>query len=98
MGSEAETIAQEKALRACAARIVEKRLALPATFLLEAHKPLAGLIYNFAALSEPVLGALFGFARVRECAALFESSAHIERLVSLIEELEGARAPGLREC
>lgn len=70
-----------------ARRIVERGLATPAIFLLEAHKPLAGLAAQGVLAFRPLLSALSSID-FTEVAALLRSVENVERLVQRIEELE----------
>lgn len=73
-----------------AARIVDRGLAAAAIFLLEAHKPLAGIgaqaLVGFQPMVEPFLRIDAG-----ELAAFMRDPENIERLVRRIEELDELR-------
>jgi hypothetical protein len=76
-----------------AGRVIRRRLAAPAVFFLELHKPLTTLAAIAVTFSQPTLGALFGFRRMAEWAALLDERENIERLIRCIE----ARATANRE-
>jgi len=73
-----------------AARIVDRGLGTAAVFLLEAHKPLAGIgaqaVLGFQPLIEPLLRINAG-----ELAAFMRHADNIERLVLRIEKLDQER-------
>jgi hypothetical protein len=73
-----------------ARKIVERGLATAAVFLLEAHKPLAGLGSQAVLAFQPLLGSLFP-VNFGELAAFMRHPDNVERLLQRIEELEGQR-------
>jgi hypothetical protein len=74
-----------------AQEIVRRRLATPAIFLLEAHKPLGGLGANAVVAFQPLLGSFLRW-NLEELAAFMYHSANIEKLIRRIETLEEGRA------
>jgi hypothetical protein len=73
-----------------AARIVGRGMGTIAVFLLEAHKPVAGLGAHAALAFRPVLSAVTSLDVV-EAAAFFHDVDNVERLLTRIEELERKR-------
>ncbi|MGD8452176.1 MAG: hypothetical protein PVJ57_10190 [Phycisphaerae bacterium] len=73
-----------------ARRLVDRGLAAPAVFLLEAHKPLAGLSAQALIAFRPLLTPLVPLD-VGELAAFMRDVDNIERLLRRIEELEDRR-------
>ncbi len=74
-----------------ARRVVDRRLATPAIFLLEAHKPLAGFGAHALLAFEPLLAPMVR-VNVGEVAAFIRDVGNVERLLLRIEELEQQRA------
>jgi hypothetical protein len=79
-----------------AARIVERGLGSAAVFLLEAHKPLAGIgahaLVGFQPMIEPFLRI-----NATELAAFMRQPENIERLIGRIETLDEQRRNQQRE-
>lgn len=73
-----------------AQKIVTRGLGTAAVFLLEAHKPLAGLGAQAVTAFQPLLTPLVRLD-VGELAAFMRSADNVERLVLRIEQLESAR-------
>lgn len=71
--------------------VVRRRLETPAIFFLELHKPLTSLASTAVTFSQPTLGALFGFRKMAEWAALLDDRENVELLIGRIEELSGRR-------
>lgn len=71
-------------------RLVSRGLAAPAVFLLEAHKPLAGLSAHALVAFRPLLSPLVPLD-VGELAAFIRDVDNVERLLCRIEELEQQR-------
>ncbi|MBX7143507.1 MAG: hypothetical protein K1X79_03575 [Oligoflexia bacterium] len=70
-------------------KIVARRMAAPAIFMLEMSKPLCGLAEAAGHISLPLVGALVGQRRSRELMDFLSSRDNLERLICLIEEGEG---------
>ena len=73
-----------------ARRLVERGLATPAVFLLEAHKPLSGLGAHAITAFQPLIAPLVRLD-VGELAAFMREVDNVERLLMRIEELERQR-------
>jgi hypothetical protein len=73
-----------------AARIVERSLGTAAVFLLEAHKPLAGLGAHAILGFRPIVEALLP-VNASELAAFLREPDNIERLVLRVEQLDQQR-------
>lgn len=69
-----------------AEKICAKGLGVPAIFLLEAHKPLAGIGSNVTVAFQPLLAPLVSL-NVGELAAFMRNVDNVERLTQRIEEL-----------
>lgn len=82
---------RDELIEGMARTVVNKRLEIPAIFLLEAHKPLSFLASQGMLLTAPLLGAFFGFKNVNDFARVIEDRNNIDRLVECIERLSGAR-------
>jgi len=67
--------------------IFSRGLAAPAVLLLEATKPLSGLLSPALLLSEPILGAFIGFQRYRQHHDFWSKNENVEALVQKLEEL-----------
>jgi len=76
-----------------ASRIVQRGLAAPAVFFLEAHKPLAGIGAHLLLAFAPLIGSLVRL-NVGELAAFLRQSDNLDRLLARIEALEGQRERG----
>jgi hypothetical protein len=76
-----------------ARRIVEGGLAAPAVFLLEAHKPLAGIGAQLLLAFAPLIGSLVRL-NVGELAAFVRRPDNLDLLLARIETLEAQRAEG----
>jgi hypothetical protein len=68
-----------------AAKIVSMGLAAPAVFMLEAHKPLAGLVSSCLLLGEPLAKPILGSKRVESLKEFFSDKENIEELILAIE-------------
>jgi hypothetical protein len=71
--------------------VVRRKLAVPAVFFLEMHKPLCFFGSQLLLLGSPVLGAFLGFSRMLQYSSLLEERENVERLIARIEELEAER-------
>ena len=86
---------RDQLIEAAARGVVRRRLDVPAILFLEMHRPLASLASTAVTFAQPTLGALFGFRRMAEWAALLDDRGNIERLIRRIEELVEERSgPG----
>lgn len=74
-----------------AGAVVDRGLATPALLLLEMHRPLLSLAYNFAIFAEPLVIPLFGFEKVRAYREVLQSPEHLDALINQIETLRDAR-------
>ena len=72
-------------LRSLADKICKRGLEGPAVFFLELHKPMLGMIREFASIGSPVFVMLFGEDFSKTLRAMLESQENIERLIQLIE-------------
>ena len=59
----------------------------PALFVLEAHRPLAGLAHAALLVSQPLMMVFFGTRLARQALGLLQSDGMVERLIKRIEEL-----------
>ena len=73
-----------------ATRIVDRSLGTAAVFLLEAHKPLAGIGAHAVLGCRPIIEALLP-VNAGELAAFLRDRDNIERLVLRVEELDRHR-------
>lgn len=87
---ELDEVRRDELVEAWARRLVDRGLAVPAVFLLEAHKPLAGIGAHAVVAFQPLLSAVFSL-NFGEVAAFLRSADNIERLIRRIEDLERAR-------
>lgn len=78
---------RDRLIDSIAQRVVGRRLAVPAAFLLEAHKPLSFFGSQALLLGMPILGPFVGFTRLARFASLIESRENVEMLLRRIEEL-----------
>jgi hypothetical protein len=81
---------REELVENWARRIVERGLATPAVFLLEAQKPLAGLGAHALTAFAPLISSLLP-VNAGELAAFVRDVDNLERLLCRIEQLEEAR-------
>lgn len=87
---ELEPARRDELIETWARRIVDRGLGTAAVFLLEAHKPIAGLSAHAAIVFQPLLSAVVPL-NVGELAAFMHDVDNIERLLRRIEDLEQAR-------
>lgn len=73
--------------------VVRRGLATAAVFLLEAHKPLAGIGSQALLAFQPLLAAFLSW-NLEEVAAFLYAGENVERLIRRIEALEEERAAG----
>lgn len=78
-----------------ARKIVDRGIAGPAIFMLEAHKPLAGIGANVAVAFQPLLAPLVSF-NLHEVAAFMHQRDNVELLEQRIEALEEERRARLQ--
>jgi hypothetical protein len=79
-----------------AARIVDRGWGPTAVFLLEAHKPLAGISAQVLLGFRPPVESILRVSAA-ELAAFIHSRDNIERLVLRIEQLDDRRRDGLKK-
>jgi hypothetical protein len=80
-----ENLQIEALIEQISTAICRRGMALPAVFLLEAHKPLSRLVHSAAQVSQPLLGALCGGFFTSRLVELLESPRNIELLIQSIE-------------
>ena len=73
-----------------ASEIVRRGLQTPAILMLEAHKPLAGVIGQASVVMAPFALPFVGFDRYTDLSRLISKRENIERLLTRIEELNAA--------
>jgi hypothetical protein len=86
-----DSLSDEDVLMEVAQRLVQKRMSVPAIFLLELHKPLVPLFHAGGVAVEPLLSVVMGKFRSETLVRFFESRENVEMLIAKIEELERAR-------
>ena len=74
--------------------IIRRGLEVPAIFLLEAHKPLAGLVHGALTAFSPLTKLLAGPGNAAVLENLFESPSGLENLIARIEERVAAGRGG----
>lgn len=74
--------------------ILERRLELPVSLLLEMHLPLTSVLHTSTLLLQPALAPFFGLERIESFGALL---ADRERVARLAERLRESTEPGLRK-
>lgn len=82
----------ERAVERAARWVVNKRLATPAIFLLEMHKPVAPIGSMMILAAMPFVGPFVGFGAIERLALFVEGRDNVERLIRRIEELS-TKAP-----
>ena len=88
----AEPALPDGTLDKLAARIVELRLAEPAQFLLEAHKPLLTLGRHLGLLFQPLLAPVVGQRRFESLLSLCEDPQNIEVLLERLERYSAGKS------
>lgn len=88
---ELDSSRRDELIELWAHKLVDRGLGTAAVFLLEAHKPLAGLGSQAIIAFQPLLTPLVPI-NVGELAAFMRSPENVEQLVLRVEELEAARA------
>lgn len=73
-----------------ATRIVDRGLSTAAVFLLEAHKPLAGIGAHVALGIKPIIESLIR-VDAAELAAFLRDPENVERLIARVEKLDRQR-------
>ena len=81
---------RDELVESWARKLVQRGLGTAAVFMLEAHKPLAGLGAHAVIAFRPLLDSAFGL-NFGELAAFMRSTDNVERLVQRVEELERGR-------
>ena len=76
------------AIETLAAAVLARKLSVPAIFLLELHKPLAGIIREVVDVSVPFLHLLFGRVNVERARIVLSSRETLEALIVAIEKGE----------
>ena len=66
-------------------QIRKRKLELPATLLLEMHKPVLGIGSQAAVVFSPFLVPFLGFDGVNDYTRLFSKRENVERLLELLE-------------
>ena len=84
---EEQTLILEKVAR----KIVKRRLTAPAIFFLEMGKPFNFLASQILIGLEPFIRSLFSIRDYRKFALIIERDANVERLISIIEDLDVAQ-------
>ena len=78
----------DETLNEVAAAIRSRRLAGPAIFLLEMHKPLVGCLRELYGMSEPVARSIFGDRWNDNLKEILSSPRHVEKLIERLEATE----------
>ena len=81
---------RDELVESWARRIVDRGLATPAVFLLEAHKPLSGLGAHAVVAFQPLISPLVRI-NAGELAAFMRDTQNVEMLLRKIETLERDR-------
>jgi hypothetical protein len=81
---------RDQLIEAWDGKIVNKGLATAAVFMIEAHKPVAGIGAHAALAFQPLLGPLLRLD-MGELAAFMHGTDNLERLLQRIEGLERER-------
>lgn len=76
------------AITTLAAAVLARKLSVPAIFLLELHKPLAGIMREVVDVSTPFLHLLFGRSNVERARIVLSSRETLEALIVAIEKGE----------
>lgn len=76
----------EQTLEALANKIVALGWQAPATFFLEAHKPLNTIFHTGTLMLAPIAAPLFGAERIQNLQVILADPENVERLIKLIEE------------
>jgi hypothetical protein len=79
-----DTVTEHK-IDAFAEKLARAQLGPLALFLIEAHRPLAGLLRQFLLGFEPMIAPLWGSERHKTALALLEDDEVLERLLEQIE-------------
>lgn len=80
-----------RTLEAIAARIRRYRLEIPAILILEATRPLAGLVGMATFVVSPLFGAFLGLNRVERYSALLTDRGAYDELIARLEESASGR-------
>lgn len=80
--------ALESHLRGLAQKVCQIGLAVPALFLLEAHKPLTSILHASTLMLEPVLTPIFGLQRIQPLEQILADRENIDLLILFIEQYE----------
>ena len=72
-------------LQECAIAIRERRLAVPAIFLLELYKPFANLVRESLRVIAPFMLPCVGAGRTERLISLLDDRHNIEKLLCLLE-------------
>ena len=78
-----------KIIESLAVRIVERKLEVPATILLEVCKPLSFFAGQTVLVAGPILYSFFGVENVERFAGFLSNRENIARLIARIEQLSG---------
>lgn len=82
-----------KIIESLAARIVERKLEVPATILLEVCKPLSFFAGQAVLVAGPILYPFFGVENVERFAGFLNNRENIARLIARIEQLSEKGSP-----
>lgn len=82
---------RDELVEAWGRRLVARGLGAAAVFLLEAHKPIAGITAQATVAFQPLIQPLIPL-NLGELAAFMRDVGNIERLIQCIEQLEYERA------
>ena len=89
---------RDELIDSIAGRIIGRGMAVPATFLLEMHKPLCFLGSQLLLLGTPILGPFVGFGRLARFSSLMEKRENVELLLNRIEELSAGGSEESPAC
>jgi hypothetical protein len=89
---------RERALDEIAARVRRYGLETPALFVLEMHRPLAGIAGMASFMVTPLFGAFLGLDRVEKYAAMIGDPDALDALAQRLDAARDAKRAGRREA
>jgi hypothetical protein len=88
---------RETLIQSLAEFVVKRGLSVPAILALDMHRPLAHTMGAGVVVMTPILGPLFGLARMEQAKSLLTSRDGVECLIQRIEELTVLKSGGLND-
>lgn len=88
---------RETVIQSLAEFVVKRGLSVPAILALDMHRPLAHTMGAGVVVMTPILGPLFGLARMEQAKSLLTSRDGVECLIQRIEELTVLKSGGLND-